>query len=209
MTLIGAALLWVGWYGFNGGSALAADGNAGMAILVTHMSASAAALTWALIEKLKFGRASMIGMATGVIAGLATVTPASGFIGPVGGLVLGVLSGGLCFLAVDVVKHRLNVDDSLDVFAVHGVGGILGTLMLSVLMAAGLGGVGYGDGGGAVAQLGAQALGVAAVCAWSAVATLAIVFVTRLLTGWRHSDQAIQTGLDLTDHGERAYHTMT
>lgn len=205
MTLVGAALLWVGWYGFNGGSALSASGAAGMAILVTHMSASAAALTWGLIEKLKFGRASMVGMATGVIAGLATVTPASGYIGPLGALVLGVLSGGVCFLAVDLVKHRLNIDDSLDVFAVHGVGGILGTLLLSFLMGTGLGGVGYGDGVSPASQLGAQALGVAAVCAWSGIATVAIVFVTRLITGWRNTAEAVQTGLDLADHGERAY----
>jgi Amt family ammonium transporter len=205
MTLIGAALLWVGWYGFNGGSALAANGTAGMAILVTHMSASAAALTWALIEKLKFGRASMIGMATGVIAGLATVTPASGYIGPLGGLILGVVSGGVCFAAVDVVKHRLRIDDSLDVFAVHGVGGILGTLLLAFLVSTNLGGVGYAEGATPLSQLGAQALGVGAVCAWSAIASVVIVLVTRMITGWRNTEEALQTGLDLSDHGERAY----
>ena len=134
MTAMGAAMLWVGWFGFNGGSQLAADGGAGMAILVTHLSASTAAVVWMLIEWVRFGRPSLVGFATGVIAGLATITPASGFVGPTGALIIGAAAGAICFYAVGVVKNALKIDDSLDVFAVHGVGGILGTLLLAVLM---------------------------------------------------------------------------
>ncbi len=205
MTMMGAAMLWVGWYGFNAGSALAADAAAGSALVATHLSAAAAGLTWGLIEKLRFGRASMIGVVTGVIGGLATVTPASGFVGPAGGLLLGVLASVVCFHAVDVVKHRLKLDDSLDVFAVHGVGGILGTLLVAVLAAPALGGVGYADGMGMGSQLGVQALGLLAVCAWSALASAAILFVCKLTVGLRATPEAIEDGLDLSSHGERAY----
>ena len=205
MTMIGAGMLWVGWYGFNGGSALAANGDAGMALLATHISASAAGLTWAVLERIRFGRSSMIGLVTGVVAGLATVTPASGFVGPLGGLVLGVCASLVCFMAVDLVKNRLKVDDSLDVFAVHGVGGILGTLLVAALAAPALGGVGYASGMGPASQLGVQALGVLAVGAWSAAGTVVILLVVKRLFGLRHTDAAIDDGLDLTDHGERAW----
>ncbi len=205
MVMIGAAMLWVGWYGFNGGSALAADGNAGMAVLVTHLSAAAAGLTWALIERVRFGRASMVGLVTGVVAGLATVTPASGFVGPLGGLILGVCASTVCFFAVDVVKHRLMIDDSLDVFAVHGMGGILGTLLVSVLAASGLGGGGYPVTGSMGAQALIQVIGVASVLAWSAAATLVILFVTQKTVGLRAPDEMIEDGLDLGAHGERAF----
>ena len=159
MTMIGAGMLWVGWYGFNGGSALAANGDAAMALLVTHISASTAGLVWALLERLRFGRASMIGMVTGVVAGLATITPASGFVGPLGGLALGALGSLVCFVAVDLVKNRLRIDDSLDVFAVHGVGGILGSLLVAVGASPLLGGAGYAPGMDMVRQAGVQGLG--------------------------------------------------
>jgi Amt family ammonium transporter len=204
MTMIGAAMLWVGWYGFNAGSALAADQSAGMAMLVTHISASAAALTWMLIERVKYGKPSMIGAVTGLIAGLATVTPGSGFIGPVGGLVYGVAAGAICFVAVMVIKHRLRIDDSLDVMAVHGVGGVLGTLLTAVFVLEGLGGAGLGDDTGVLDQLGVQAVGVVAVAGWTAVATIAIVAVVRVTVGLRVSREAEIEGLDLTAHGERA-----
>ncbi|MFO1012561.1 MAG: ammonium transporter [Caulobacteraceae bacterium] len=205
MTMIGAALLWVGWYGFNGGSALTSSGDAGAAILATHISASTAGIVWAAIEWVRFGRPSMVGFVTGVVAGLATVTPASGFVGPLGGLILGAAGACVCFFAVDVIKHRAKIDDSLDVFAVHGVGGILGTILVAFLASPLIGGGGYPVTGGALAQFGIQLIGVASVIAWSAIATIAITFVTRLATGLRAKDEEIDDGLDLTYHGERAY----
>jgi Amt family ammonium transporter len=205
MTMMGAGMLWVGWYGFNAGSALAADGNAGMALAATHLSASMAGLVWAALEWKRFGRPSMVGLVTGVVAGLATVTPASGFVGPVGGLILGTCGSVVCFFAVDLVKHRLGVDDSLDVFAVHGVGGILGALLVAVLAAPALGGAGYAEGVTMGGQAMVQALGVVAVCAWSAIASFAILFVTRRFVGLRAQDQEIEEGLDFTYHGERGF----
>jgi Amt family ammonium transporter len=205
MTMIGAGMLWVGWYGFNGGSALAANGDAAMALLVTHISASTAGLTWALIERIRFGRSSMVGMVTGAVAGLATITPASGYVGPLGGLALGVVASLVCFSAVELVKHRLRIDDSLDVFAVHGVGGILGSILVAVFASAGLGGAGYAAGMGMGEQLRVQLTGVAAVVAWSAVGSIAILWLVRLTLGLRHTEAAIEEGLDLSDHGERAY----
>ncbi len=205
MTMIGAGMLWVGWYGFNGGSALAANGDAAMALLVTHVSASAAGLVWALLERIRFGRSSMVGMVTGVVAGLAAVTPASGYIGPLGGLALGVLSSGVCFWAVDLIKHRLKIDDSLDVFAVHGVGGILGSLLVAVFASVSLGGSGYAAGMDMAAQAGVQVLGVGATILWSAVACVVILWLVKRTVGLRAPDAAIEDGLDLTHHGERAY----
>jgi len=207
MTMMGAGMLWVGWYGFNAGSALAADAAAGSALVATHLSAATAGLVWALIEKLKFGRASMIGVVTGVVAGLATVTPASGFVGPVGGMILGALGSLICFHAVDVVKHRLKLDDSLDVFAVHGVGGLLGTFLVAGLASTALGGAGYAEGMDAGRQLGVQALGALAVCAWSAIASAAILLVCKFTVGLRATPEAIEDGLDMSSHGERAYQT--
>ena len=207
MTMMGAGMLWVGWYGFNAGSALAADSSAGSALVATHMSAATAGLVWALIEKIRFGRSSMVGVVTGVIAGLATVTPASGFVGPLGGVILGALASLMCFQAVDIVKHRFKLDDSLDVFAVHGVGGILGTLLVAFLASPLLGGVGYAEGMDPASQFGVQALGVAAVCAWSAVASFAILMLCKLTIGLRASPETIEDGLDMGTHGERAYQT--
>lgn len=205
MTMIGAGMLWVGWYGFNAGSALAANGDAGSALIATHLSAATAGLTWALIEQRRFGRASMVGLVTGVVAGLATVTPASGFVGPLGGVVLGCAGSLICYQAVELVKHKVRIDDSLDVFAVHGVGGILGTLLVAVLAAPKIGGAGYAAGMDMARQLGVQALGVAAVCAWSAIATLALVLVLKATLGLRAREEAIEEGLDMAAHGERAY----
>jgi Amt family ammonium transporter len=205
MTMTGAGMLWVGWYGFNGGSALAANGDAAMALLVTHTSAATAGLVWALLERVRFGRSSMVGLVTGVVAGLATITPASGFVGPVGGLILGACGSAVCFLAVDLVKHRLRIDDSLDVFAVHGVGGILGSLLVAVLASPAIGGAGYAAGVSMAGQAGVQALGVAAVVAWSVGATVAILWVVRRVTGLRATDIEIEDGLDVAEHGERAY----
>ncbi|MBL8556648.1 MAG: ammonium transporter [Phenylobacterium sp.] len=205
MTMMGAGMLWVGWYGFNAGSALAADAAAGSALVATHLSAATAGLVWALIERIKFKRSSMIGVVTGVVAGLATVTPASGFVGPAGGMVLGALASLICFHAVELVKGRLKLDDSLDVFAVHGVGGILGTLLVAALASPLFGGAGYAEGMDMGRQAGVQALGVAAVCAWSAAASAVILLVCRFTVGLRASPEAIEDGLDMSTHGERAY----
>lgn len=205
MAMTGAGMLWVGWFGFNGGSALTADGAAGMAITATHISAATAGLVWMAIEYLRFGRASMIGAVTGVIAGLATVTPASGFVGPVGGLILGVCGSLVCFACVDLVKHRLKIDDSLDVFAVHGIGGILGTFLVAFLAHPALGGVGYGKDGSMSQQLVTQVIGIGATVIWSAIATVAIVLVVKAFVGLRADGEAIYDGLDMSSHGERAY----
>ncbi|MCA8927504.1 MAG: ammonium transporter [Alphaproteobacteria bacterium] len=206
MTATGAAMLWVGWYGFNGGSQLAADGGAGMAIAATHIAAATAALTWSAIEWVKFGKPSVVGAVTGVIAGLATVTPASGFVGPMGGLILGLAAGFVCFYAVQIMKFSLKLDDSLDVFAVHGVGGILGSLLLSVLALAAFGGRGLAEGQTAIGQLGVQAVGVGVTLIWSAGLTFLIVKVTGALTGGlRVTEEQEIEGLDLAYHGERGY----
>ncbi|WP_095589752.1 ammonium transporter [Actibacterium ureilyticum] len=189
-VMIGAAMLWVGWFGFNGGSQLAADGGAAMALTVTHISAATASLTWALWEKLKYGKASLVGIVTGTIAGLASITPASGFVGPVEALVIGAIAGVLCQEAVNVIRNMLKIDDTLDVFAVHGVGGIFGTIMIAV----------FGAGTWA-AQLG----GLAVVGAYTVVVTLVLIFVTRAITPLRVSPETEVNGLDLEVHGERAY----
>jgi len=205
MTMTGAGMLWVGWYGFNAGSALAANGDAAAALVATHLSAASAGLVWALIEWRRFGRASMVGVVTGVVAGLATITPASGYVGPLGAAVLGGVGSLVCYQAVEFVRHRLKIDDSLDVFAVHGVGGILGTLLVAVLASPVLGGAGYAPGMDMGGQFAVQALGVAAVCAWSGIGTLALVWIVRRTVGLRASDENIDDGLDMSAHGERAY----
>ncbi len=204
MTMIGAGLLWVGWFGFNGGSALSAGSDAGMAIVATHVSACVAGIVWGAVEWIRFGRPSMIGVVTGVVAGLATVTPASGFVGPGGGLVLGAVGSLVCFYAVHLVKGRLQIDDSLDVFAVHGVGGILGILLVSVLASPVFGGAGFPAGHGIGAQLGVQLLGLAAVVVWSGGVSLGLLWIVDRLVGLRASAIAIEDGLDLAEHGERA-----
>ena len=205
LTIIGAGLLWVGWYGFNGGSALTADAAAGNAILATHMSASVAGLVWMAIEWIRFGRPSVVGTVTGVVAGLATVTPASGFVSPLGGCILGVAGAIVCFFAVDYVKHKLKIDDTLDVFAVHGLGGILGTVLVAVLAHPALNGAGFGDNPDALTQVKVQLIGVGATVVWSGVMTALMVAIIRSLLGLRASPDEIEEGLDLTSHGERSY----
>ena len=204
LVMIGAAMLWVGWFGFNGGSALAADGAAGMAITVTHISAATACLTWVAIEWIKFGKPSLVGIATGAIAGLATITPGSGFVGPVGGLVFGFLAGIICFYAINVVKSMWKIDDSLDVFAVHGVGGVLGILLTSVFAApqfGGLGGDGYSIGTAFIGQL----IGVVITVIWAGVAGYVILKIVQATVGLRTTPEEETEGLDITTHGERSY----
>ena len=205
MTMIGAAMLWVGWFGFNAGSALAADGNAGMAMVVTHISAATASLTWAAVEWIKFGKPSLIGIVTGMVAGLATITPASGFVGPAGALIIGVVAGLVCQWMTTWIKQTVRIDDSLDVFAVHGVGGILGTLMVSFLATATFQGLGLAEGMTIGSQLGVQALGIASVAIWSAVASYVILKIANAIFGLRVADEDEIEGLDITSHGERGY----
>ena len=193
-VMIGAAMLWVGWFGFNGGSQLAADGGAAMALTVTHISAAAASLSWALWEKVKFGKASLVGIVTGTIAGLASITPASGFVDPVTALCIGGVAGILCQEAVVLVRNTLKIDDTLDVFAVHGVGGIFGTIVIAL--------VGQGTW---VAQLGSLAI----VGVFTTVVTIALVYIVKAITPLRVDEETEQTGLDLAVHGERAYDTTS
>ncbi|KRB86783.1 hypothetical protein ASE00_00865 [Sphingomonas sp. Root710] len=205
MTMIGAGMLWVGWFGFNGGSALAANAAAGGALLATHLAASTAALGWALLERIKIGKATSVGLVTGAIAGLATVTPAAGYISPLGGVVCGLFGAGVCFAAVLSIKQRWRVDDSLDVFAVHGVGGIVGSLLLAPLASSAFGGVGLAEGRTILGQLGAQAMGVVLIMLWSAVASYGLAKLAGLLVPMRVDGEAEHDGLDLSSHGERAY----
>ena len=205
LTMMGAAMLWVGWFGFNGGSALAADGGAGMALLVTHISAATASLVWAGIEWVKYGKPSLVGIVTGMVAGLAAITPGSGFVGPIGGLVFGFLAGFLCFWAVGFIKQKIRIDDSLDVFAVHGVGGALGILLTSFFGAAALGGMGLGEGMTIGKQLGAQALGLLVTVVWSLAISWIIIKAIGGTIGLRVSEEDEIEGLDLTAHGERIH----
>src|SRR5215471_3671674 len=180
IVMVGAAMLWVGWFGFNAGSALTAGVDAGMAMLVTHMAAAIASLTWMGIEWARFGKPSLVGTVTGTVAGLATITPASGFVGPLGAVVIGIVSAVICYCAVLLVKLRFRVDDALDVFAVHGIGGMTGTLLTAPLMAAELGGVGYGQGATMASQFGVQFTGVAVALLWSAIASFILVKITQV-----------------------------
>ncbi len=209
LTVAGAGMLWVGWYGFNAGSALAADANAGMALVATHMSASAGALTWMVCEWIKYGKPSVLGVVTGMVAGLGTITPASGFVGPAGALLIGILAGFVCFNATNFVKQKLRLDDSLDVFPVHGVGGMLGTLLAGVLSSPHLGvlsGLGFADGIHSIgSQLGVQAVGVAATAAYTLVATFVVLKVIDAVCGLRVDEETEIQGLDLALHEERGY----
>jgi Amt family ammonium transporter len=205
LTMLGAMLLWVGWFGFNGGSALAANGAAATAIINTHAAASAAALVWLAIERATFGKPTTVGFATGAIAGLATITPAAGFVSPGAAVAIGALAAALCYFAIQLVKNRLRIDDSLDVFAVHGVGGMLGSLLLAPLLSPALGGAGYAEGMAIGSMFGAQALAVVVVAAYSAAATaLAALAVSRLLP-MRVSEDDERQGLDIASHGERGW----
>ena len=207
LTMIGAAMLWVGWFGFNAGSALGANGSAGMSMLVTHISASTAALVWMFIEWKRFGKPSLIGVVTGMVAGLATVTPASGYIGIPGGLILGFSGGLLCYLAVDYIRGKLLIDDSLDVFAVHGVGGILGTLLVAFLATSTFSGLGLPEGQTAMSQFVVQVKAVILTVIWTSVFTYLILKVTSLIVPLRVDEQEEIEGLDLRSHGEKGYHS--
>ncbi len=205
LTMMGAAMLWVGWFGFNAGSALASDGAAGMAMTVTHISAATASLVWMALEWLRYGKPSLVGIVTGMVAGLATVTPASGFVGPLGGRVCGLAGGAICFFATPWVKHSLGIDDSLDVFAVHGVGGITGSLLTAVFAVPALGGLGLADGATIGSHLFTQAAGIVIVAVWSVALSFIILKVIDVAIGLRvPPDQEIE-GLDITTHGERGY----
>jgi Amt family ammonium transporter len=205
LTVMGAGMLWVGWFGFNGGSALAANGDAGMAMLATHISAAAGAFTWMLAEQVRFGKASALGIVTGMVAGLGTITPASGFVGPGGALIIGISAGLVCFYATIYIKRHLKIDDSLDVFPVHGVGGILGTMLTAVFASNSLGVFSGQEDISIVSQLGVQGIGVIATIAYTGVVTWLILKVTDALVGNRVDEDQEQEGLDLVSHNERGY----
>jgi len=209
MTITGAGMLWIGWFGFNGGSALAANGDAGMAILVTHLSASMGAFTWMICEWVRYGKPSALGIVTGMVAGLGTITPASGFVGPAGGIMIGLAAGVVCFTATIFIKQKLKIDDSLDVFPVHGVGGILGTLLAAVFSSTQIGifsGQGHADGINSISeQFSVQAYGVIATILFTAVATAVILKLVDLFIGLRATADEEGLGLDQTQHGETGY----
>ncbi|SJM95652.1 ammonium transporter [Crenothrix polyspora] len=205
MVVTGAGMLWVGWFGFNAGSALTSDGRAGMAMLATHIGAASGALTWMFIEWLRYGKPSVLGIVTGMVAGLGTITPASGFVGPVGALIIGVTAGIVCFYATQFVKRKLIIDDSLDVFPVHGVGGITGSLLTGVFAVGSLGGIGLADGVSMAHQVGVQALAVVVTIVWSAVFSYIILKALDRCIGLRVTvDEEVQ-GLDTVLHEETGY----
>ena len=205
LTMAGAALLWVGWFGFNGGSALAANDDAASAILNTHAAASAAAMAWLLIERMFVGKPTSVGFATGAVAGLATVTPAAGFISPGGAILFGVTAAVICFFAIQLIKQKFKIDDSLDVFAVHGVGGMTGSLLLAVFMSESLGGTGYGEGVTMGGQFVGQLVAVGVVLVWSAVVSAIVAVMVSMLFKMRVGEDEEREGLDITSHGERAW----
>ncbi len=209
MSFTGAAMLWVGWFGFNAGSALAADGAAGMALFVTHISAATGALTWIIIEWIKFGKPSGLGAITGMVAGLATITPASGSVGPAGALLVGLSGGVICYFATTYLKQTVKIDDSLDVFPVHGVGGMVGTFLAGILVSANLGvfsGNGLAEGMTVGSQVGVQVIGILATAIYTAIMTFILLKLVGVLTsGIRVSEEQEQQGLDITDHDEKGY----
>ena len=205
MTVAGASMLWVGWFGFNAGSALAADGAAGMAMLVTHIGAATGAFAWMVCEWTRYGKPSVLGIVTGMVAGLGTITPASGFVGPIGALAIGAAAGVLCFFATNFMKRSLGVDDSLDVFPVHGVGGILGTTLTGVFAATALGGVGYPEGQTMGGQVLVQLAGIAAVGLWSGVITYVLLKLSDAVVGMRVASEEETQGLDTVLHNETGY----
>ena len=204
MTVTGASMLWVGWFGFNAGSAVAANGDAGMTMLVTHIGAAAGSLTWMFVEWIKHGKPSVLGIVTGMVAGLGTITPASGFVGPIGALIIGILAGVICFWATHLIKQVLRIDDSLDVFPVHGVGGILGTLCAGIFVGT-LGGIGLAEGVTMKQQLGVQVLGVVATIVWCAVGSYVIFKLIDFTIGLRVDKDDETEGLDIVLHEERGY----
>ena len=205
LTMIGASMLWVGWFGFNGGSALAADLTASKAILVTHIAASIGAFSWILIEWVRFGKPSLVGMVTGMVAGLATITPASGFVGVQGAVILGTLGGIVCYIGVELIRIRLKIDDSLDVFAVHGIGGMLGTILCGLLMSSNFGGVGFDEGLSGFDHVKIQIYSVLVTLIWTAVFTYIILKIISIITPLRVTEDEEITGLDTTSHGESGY----
>jgi Amt family ammonium transporter len=205
MTVAGACMLWVGWFGFNAGSALAADGGAGMAMVVTHISAAVASLVWATIEWIKFGKPSVVGIVTGTIAGLAAITPASGYVGPVGAVVIGCAAGIICQWFTTWIRATWKIDDSLDVFAVHGVGGILGSLLVAVFAAKNFGGLGLAEGTTISDQFLVQVIGVLSVALLSGVVTWVLAKIVSMLVGLRVTEEEEIDGLDISAHGERGY----
>ncbi len=208
MTVTGAGMLWVGWFGFNAGSALAANGDASMAMLVTHISAATGAMTWMFLEWIKYGKPSVLGIVTGMVAGLGTITPASGFVGPAGALIIGFSAGILCFGATNYLKRVLKIDDSLDVFPVHGVGGILGTLLVGVFASSQLGifsGQGLAEGVTISHQLWVQFIGVISTFIYTAIITVILLKLIDMVIGLRVTDEEETEGLDVTQHEERGY----
>ncbi len=205
LTMIGASMLWVGWFGFNGGSALAADSAASQAILVTHIAASLGAFSWIIIEWIRFGKPSLVGMATGMVAGLATITPASGFVGVQGALVLGLSGGVLCYVLVDLIRIKMKIDDSLDVFAVHGIGGMLGTILCASLMQNSFGGTGLDDGITVLSQLKVQTYAVIVTALWTIVISYVILKLISMFTDLRVTEDDEIEGLDNSLHGESGY----
>jgi len=205
ITMAGAAMLWVGWFGFNAGSALAADANAAMAMTATHIAAATASLTWMAIEWIKYGKPSLVGMVTGMVAGLATITPASGFVGPIGALAIGFSAGVVCSWALSFIKQVVKIDDSLDVFAVHGAGGMLGIMLTAVFAVPKLGGLGLAEGVTMLDQLWVQFAGVIAVVGWTLILSIVIALFVKAIVGLRVPDQDEADGLDVTTHGERGY----
>jgi Amt family ammonium transporter len=205
MVVTGACLLWVGWFGFNAGSALAADGAAGMAMLVTHVGAAAGSIAWAVCEWVRYGKPSVLGIVTGMVAGLGTITPASGFVGPLGALAIGGAAGVVCFFATNWMKRALHVDDSLDVFPVHGVGGILGTFLTGIFVSTVFGGIGYPENGGMAGQVGTQLIGIVVVGLWSGILTWLLLKLVDAVSGLRVAPEAETEGLDTVLHGEKGY----
>jgi Amt family ammonium transporter len=208
MTVTGAGMLWVGWFGFNGGSAFAANGDAGMAMLVTHISAASGSLAWMMMEWTKHGKPSVLGIVTGMVAGLGTITPASGFVGPAGALVIGLSAGVICYYATQAIKQRFHIDDSLDVFPVHGVGGMLGTLLAGIFASDQLGvfsGQGYNEGMNMASQVSVQITGIIATFAYTAVITYLLLKLIDNLLVLRVDEEDEMRGLDLVEHDERGY----
>ena len=205
MVVAGAGMLWVGWFGFNAGSALTADGAAGMAMLVTHISAAAASLTWMFLEWKIHGKPSVLGIVTGMVAGLGTITPASGFVGPVGGLLIGISAGLICYYATQYIKTKLQIDDSLDVFSVHGIGGITGSLLTAVFAATEMGGLGLPEGVTIMSQVTVQFIAIFATIIWSAFFTFVILKILDSTLGIRVTAEQEQQGLDVVLHDERGY----
>ncbi|MGE4596696.1 MAG: ammonium transporter [Methylophilaceae bacterium] len=205
MVVTGACMLWVGWFGFNAGSALTANGSAGMAMLVTHISAAAASLTWMFLEWKIHGKPSVLGIVTGMVAGLGTITPASGFVGPVGGLVIGISAGLICYYATQYIKTKLQIDDSLDVFSVHGIGGITGTLLTAVFAATEMGGLGLPEGVSIFSQIKVQFIAIFVTIVWSAFFTYVILKILNNTLGIRVTTEQEEIGLDVALHDEHGY----